>query len=237
VDHVTINYANGDIYEGSIKKRLFTHRYHGYGTFYSPNLGIKIEGEFMDGYIHGWGKYTRMLGDSGKIIEIYEGEFLYSQRNGFGTVARDDGSKIQGIWNGHITQGKKTTPDGKTISILYDSLRDRFFEGDIIDGKLQGYGKMYREGIEEYEGEFKDGLPHGKGTMIYHVGFWENEIEYEGEWKNGLWEGHGTLTFADGRVYVGEFRGSMRHGKGRMIYPDGSVEEGIWLMNEFLGEG
>ena len=54
MDHVTINYANGDIYEGSIKKRLFTHRYHGYGTFYSPNLGIKIEGEFMDGYIHGW---------------------------------------------------------------------------------------------------------------------------------------------------------------------------------------
>ena len=39
-----------------------------------------------------------------------------------------------------------------------------------------------------YEGEWKDGKPHGRGKCIYADG-----VLYEGEWKDGQSHGYGKI--------------------------------------------
>ena len=66
--------------------------------------------------------------------------------------------------------------------------------------KIQCYGKkkftidhMLRSGL--YEGEFKNGLRHGKGTFNYCVEAAGVCFKYVGEWKKDRMTGQGTLTY------------------------------------------
>jgi len=69
-----------------------------------------------------------------------------------------------------------------------------------------------------YTGELKNGLPHGKGVLVYDqeqtsMGIVKrSERKYEGEWQDG-----------------------MMHGKGVLTYPDGSVKSGTWENDLYLG--
>ena len=49
-----------------------------------------------------------------------------------------------------------------------------------------------------YEGEVKNGKPHGKGTYTF-----ANGAKYVGELKDDHFHGQGSLTFPDGGKYVG----------------------------------
>ena len=51
-----------------------------------------------------------------------------------------------------------------------------------------------------YEGDFKDGLKHGKGTLKTR-----NNRSYEGDWENDKPHGFGINTFPNGKVYTGYF--------------------------------
>ena len=72
------------------------------------------------------------------------------------------------------------------------------------------------ETADIYEGEYKDGVYHGQGTMIY-----SNRDKYVGEWKDGNEHGQGTYTYSDGDtyVYVGEFKDGKFYGQGTITYP------------------
>ena len=52
-----------------------------------------------------------------------------------------------------------------------------------------------------YQGEIKDGVFHGRGTLTYPDGQY-----YVGQFENGVYHGPGELVFADGSRYVGEFQ-------------------------------
>jgi len=45
----------------------------------------------------------------------------------------------------------------------------------------------------EYQGETKDGVPHGRGTMLF-----ANGSRYVGDWQDGEFYGQGTLVTRDG---------------------------------------
>ena len=62
------------------------------------------------------------------------------------------------------------------------------YSGDCKKGLANGKG--IAEGIDKYEGKFKDGLPHGNGTYQYANG----EI-YQGDFKNGMKNGNGKFNF------------------------------------------
>ena len=48
--------------------------------------------------------------------------------------------------------------------------------------------ETYNDG-DKYVGEFKDGIPNGKGTYTFGKGEWEGD-KYVGEWKDGKpWNG------------------------------------------------
>lgn len=74
-----------------------------------------------------------------------------------------------------------------TVSV--PALKGKYF-GDCRHGKANGHGTA--QGTDTYTGDFKKGLPDGKGKYIWKNGDW-----YDGEWKNGLYEGDGTLSHAD----------------------------------------
>ena len=57
-----------------------------------------------------------------------------------------------------------------------------------------------------YEGETKNDLYHGHGTLSW------NEGSYTGEFKNGNYHGHGTLSSEDTYTYTGEFIDDQQHG-------------------------
>ena len=58
-----------------------------------------------------------------------------------------------------------------------------------------------------YEGEVRDGVKEGYGTLIL-----ENGDKYEGQWKQDMKEGFGVLTFSTGDVYTGHFAAGKEHG-------------------------
>ena len=62
------------------------------------------------------------------------------------------------------------------------------YTGDCKKGKANGKGKAV--GADTYEGDFRSGLPEGKGTYR-----WSNGNEFTGEFAKGLKEGKGKLTF------------------------------------------
>ena len=61
-------------------------------------------------------------------------------------------------------------------------------------------------------------------------------LSYEGEWRNGRPHGNGKLVFQDGAIYVGEFFESNFHGKGNLTSPIVGEMIGEWE-NGILKEG
>ncbi len=86
------------------------------------------------------------------------------------------------------------------ISLLY--------KGDCKNGLAHGYGKA--DGIDNYEGNFKKGLPNGHGIYV-----WSTGEEYEGSWVNGLRHGKGKYTF--------------------FFNERDTTQEGKWVKDEYKG--
>ena len=122
--------------------------------------------------------------------------------------------------------------------------------------------KLWKPGIigihvGKYEGEWKDGQMHGRGTLrisrIFRrymslglVAFgWRliDQGEYVGEWKNGKENGKGIrfyragLMNVDNGKYEGEWKDGKYHGKGTFIYRNGVKYEGEWKDGNEHGNG
>jgi len=83
-----------------------------------------------------------------------------------------------------------------------------------------------------YEGEYKNGLFHGEGTMV-----WRNGSVYQGGFKNGLFHGVATLKHANGNIYEGKFTDGMGEGKAHYTMTNGSIYVGNFSKGEFNGQG
>ena len=105
------------------------------------------------------------------------------------------------------------------------------YRGDIVDGRLQGEGRIDYPNGSYYRGSFRDGQWYGQGI-------WQgaNGDRYEGEFKQGLFDGQGRFSYATGGVYEGHFlRGSL-NGQGRYSEP-GSSYEGEFQNDLYHGTG
>lgn len=96
-----------------------------------------------------------------------------------------------------------------------------------------GHGICYwRNGSKKYEGQWKNGNPHGHGLFIDLDG-----NVFEGEWQNGQMHGKGMCVTPDGEKYEGDFQNGTMHGNGIFTYPDGEKYEGQWQNGLMHGKG
>lgn len=104
------------------------------------------------------------------------------------------------------------------------------YRGDVVNGLLQGQGRIDYPNGSWYEGGFKDGQFSGDGQ--WHGG---NGQVYRGQFAAGLYDGQGTLATLNGS-YSGGFKQGRREGEGTLKEPGRSYRGGF-KQGEFSGDG
>lgn len=112
------------------------------------------------------------------------------------------------------------------------SYADGEYEGETKDGVRHGFGTMKYSGGNKYIGIFKNDKRDGQGSY-----FWANGDKYIGEWKEGLREGHGLYTTVDGHTYDGDYANDRMNGHGIYMWPDGKRYVGEFRNGHQEGNG
>ena len=110
------------------------------------------------------------------------------------------------------------------------SNRTTTYSGEWNDGKMEGSGKYVEEGNFEYYGNWKDNHPHGYGHLKF-----VNGDRYEGNFFNGLFHGKkAKFIYNDKSFYIGGFTFGNRQGYGE-FHKSGYVFKGEWVNNHMNG--
>ncbi|EPJ88451.1 MORN repeat family protein [Pseudomonas sp. CFII64] len=104
------------------------------------------------------------------------------------------------------------------------------YRGDVVNGLLQGQGRIDYPNGSWYAGQFQNGQWHGQGE--WHA---SNGDVYKGSFANGLFDGHGTLTTSGGS-YVGGFKLGRREGEGT-LKEKGLTYRGAFKADQYDGLG
>ncbi|MHC8405608.1 C13 family peptidase [Pseudomonas sp. TMB3-21] len=127
------------------------------------------------------------------------------------------------------------------------------YRGEVVDGLLQGQGRVDYPNGSWYAGEFDKGQWHGQGEWhgsngeVYRGGFNQGLFDgkgtlstsgssYSGGFKAGRRDGEGTLK-ENGMTYRGEFKADQYAGLGRLELDDGSSYQGQFANGQPNGEG
>jgi antitoxin component YwqK of YwqJK toxin-antitoxin module len=156
---------------------------------------------------------------------IYVGAMKNNKRDGWGTEYDENGNiRFEGNYFNDTQDGFGTyyyigpqeTPSGKISKVT----RIRY-EGEWKAGDRHGKGTSYNEYREAvYLGEYTNGLRRGKGVEYWSKGV----VKYKGNWRRGLKRGKGVLYARDGSAqYDGEFKNGLIHGYGYEYYPSGAL--------------
>jgi len=114
--------------------------------------------------------------------------------------------------------------------------KNDFYEGEFLNGMCHGKGTYYWARGDKYIGEWKNGFQDGTGVLV-----WQGGNKYEGGWKNGLRHGSGVYSwevkgfnFNDGAsrdTFEGTWINGVRQGQGKYKWANGNVCEGVWQVD------
>ena len=165
------------IYEGEFANGKCS----GKGKCTYPNSNV-IEGEFSDNHPEGMG--TERLADGA----YYEGNFVKGRWSGMGKLILSDGTRWEGNWvQGvlHSTDCTVTLPNKivykGNFKYLYDHNDTKHRTPGAappLQSQPSGKGLVLYPDNSRYEGEFKLGKRHGRGTSYDK----EGNVVYEGKW-------------------------------------------------------
>ncbi|SEE96302.1 C13 family peptidase [Pseudomonas migulae] len=127
------------------------------------------------------------------------------------------------------------------------------YRGDLVNGLLQGQGRVDYPNGSWYAGSFDKGQWHGPGEWHgsngevyrgnFNLGLFDGQgtlttsgSSYTGGFKAGRREGEGTLK-ENGMTYRGEFKADQYSGLGRLELEDGSSYQGQFAHGKPNGEG
>ncbi len=105
-----------------------------------------------------------------------------------------------------------------------------WYAGEFKNGQWHGQGEWHGSNGEVYLGQFERGLFNGQGSLTTH------NSTYVGSFKNGRREGEGTLK-EGGMSYRGEFKNDEFSGLGHLELEDGSQYQGLFAKGKPNGEG
>lgn len=139
----------------------------------------------------GKGKMTYANGNT------YDGDWNNGQIEGIGTFTWANGK----VYKGGQKNGKQhgrfdflILGKGKMIYADGDS-----YEGDWIEGNLEGSGSFKCSDGRSYVGGFKNHLQHGTLTLIFSIVgkgrmIYADGKTYDGDWIQGKYQGYGTFV-------------------------------------------
>jgi hypothetical protein len=176
-------YTDGSTYEGG----YLNFKKQGKGIISFSN-GEKYDGHWAEGLKEGSGVYTWADGSQ------YSGEWHLDRMSGEGVHVSFNGSKYSGSWIGNLMHGSGSYQyengsvykgewfEGSVLSQSIHEIVTHFFLSKLVcDGlcrQQQGFGILIVSEKESYEGSWRMGLMHGKGTYI-----WENGDSYDGDYR------------------------------------------------------
>ena len=170
-----------------------------------PNgYGIKIyldgttnRGYFKDGKLHGYGVCHYSDGT------ISEGYFVDDLKEGYGV--RIGRLSYRGYYRNDKFYGKGILNFNNELDYVGDIQEDILFHGV---GMLE-----YQDDEAYYVGQLSNGRREGFGKLIYRDGRF-----YEGEWKDGIFHGKGSFTYPNkGYRFECTFMNGDAHGKARRV--------------------
>ena len=119
---------------------------------------------------------------------------------------------------------KGVAPDVEMVSPIFEPL-----EGELrfnAQGRVEGPARVTYPSGDVYEGQFQDGLRHGRGTFTYASG-----DVFKGDYQNDLMHGRGTYTFAKGTT-VGFYEENRPKGPGIGLGKGWLFGHSYWLLKD-----
>jgi hypothetical protein len=105
-----------------------------------------------------------------------------------------------------------------------------WYRGHFVDGQWHGEGEWHGSNGEVYRGQFEKGLFAGQGTLS------TAKSSYTGGFKRGRRDGEGTLK-EPSQTYRGGFQNDQYSGAGHLQLDDGSAYQGLFEHGKPSGEG
>ncbi|CAK88809.1 unnamed protein product (macronuclear) [Paramecium tetraurelia] len=139
-----------------------------------------------------------------KKLSAQDGKFIYE-----GDIVTDDKSK-QMLYDG---QG-----------YLFNTETKCFFKGTWKRGEKVCGIETFPNG-DVYEGQYKDGVFHGRGLIYNNVQLYpdkKGQYLYDGQFEQGQKHGFGKEQYFTGGRYEGQFKCNQKHGPGKLVFSDGS---------------
>ena len=131
--------------------------------------------------------------------------------------------------NGNVTQSTRHIGSDMKFSLTdkKDTIKladGSVFEGEIVNGVPEGYGKQTMPNGDEYIGYFIKGKRNGVGKL-----YKKNGLLYHGNFQNNKISGFGVMKHTNGDEYSGMFKNGSYNGQGKLFRANGTVDEGIWV--------
>ncbi len=175
----------------------------------------------------------------GDIVIAYENKKITNYNELLNAVAHTEVGKIVKV--NVLRKGKRVTPSveiskhkkGETKEWLgLEFINLDQYAGEWKDGMMNGQGTFTWPNGEKYVGEWKDNNKHGQGMHIFPDG-----KKHIGEWRDNYKNGHGVTTWSNGTNWVGEWRDGMMNGHGTITWANGEKYVGEWKEDKKHGRG
>ena len=162
--------------EGEYTGEVVDGLLQGYGEMKFNNYDT-YEGDWEAGKMHGFGKYNFWDRKKDRYVAHYEGWFSHGVREGKGKMVYSNRDVYQGYWQNNMRTGNGVCwfADGsifhgiwkfdKMVRGVYRKKDGLLYDGELKDGKFNGYGKLYWPSGKWFEGLFVDNKPY-KGVLL-----------------------------------------------------------------------
>ena len=141
-----------------------------------------------DPYFTGNGKYDDPSGWS------YDGQWFEGMPHGRGIYVDHDGGVYKGSFENSHQHGY-----GKMIHKKLDGSIQFIYKGYWYESSYCGWGILTDEVTFKYEGEFSEGISHGKGT---YTDLFTGKVS-EGTYYKNVPRGDFKMTFPSGSIFKG----------------------------------
>lgn len=199
-----IYHETGEImYQGLMKNGL----YEGNNQILYPTGQVQLKGNFFKGKLEGKGEEYH---ENGQLK--YRGNFKESMYEVQGEIYHPNGVQY---FHGSL---HKNEPHGENCKLYYSNSKINY-EGGMLHGSFNGYGKKYdRKGILRYAGYYSDGQKEGKKNCKEYNQ--NGTLEYQGGFEKGYYQNYGILyNSSNNIIYKGVFNnGKYGDGFGELYY-------------------